>query len=150
MTLEVMQTPRHTLRAIFGISAVSTTFWMVALVWTAAVGENNVASVVVAPQVSAAVCWAAFRENRMALTSSLEVSELVRVLLPRIVGSYLIAVPIVGVVVWALTKLFGASEQRPGDATIVAIISAWWLPLWAAPAVGADWPWRSLRKRGAA
>jgi len=144
-----MQTPRDALRVIFGVSALLTAFWTSALAWTAAVGENNLVAGVLAVVVAVVVCRAAFRDGRMAIASPAEPGELFRVLAPRIVGAYLIAVPIVGGVVWALAS-FAGPDQRLGDATFVALIFAWWLPLWAAPALGAEWSWRVLRKRGTA
>ena len=145
-TLELMQSPRNTLRVVFSLSVLLTAFWVSALAWATAFGENNLVAGIVAVVVATVVSWLAFREGRIAIAVPVEAGVLLRALVPRIVGSYLIAVPLVGLVVWALATLAGA-DQRPGDATFIAIIFAWWLPLWAAPALGAEWSWRVLRKR---
>ena len=139
----------QTLRTIFAVSVLLTTFWVVGFVGEFIAGRDPpISALIVAAAVMAGVISSvAFSGGRLELPKQLKFAEVARIFVPRMVGGYIVSVPIVGCVAWALVRTFSSYDPENG---IFVGLMAFWLPLWFAPAVGAEWTWRSLRKRGVA
>ena len=133
------------LRTIFIVSVLATAFWVLGLVWDTVFRREPAvpALLLAASGLATAVSWLVFRGDRLKLQVSVTLGELLRVFVPRLVGAYLVSVPIVAGVMFALSLV--ASDQS--DAAIAIPLMAVWLPLWFAPALGAEWSWRSMQKQ---
>jgi hypothetical protein len=146
-----MNVRTHTLRTIFTVSVLLTAFWVTGFAWEAVAGRDAPLSalVIAGALVTIAVSFAALRGGRLVIPNQIEAGEVFRVFVPRLVGAYIVSVPIVGVVTWLLIRTF-SDNPKDSEAGIVVGLMAVWLPLWFAPAVGAEWSWRTMRKRGVA
>ena len=141
----------QTLRTVFAVSVLLTAFWVIGFVWEPVAGRDAPIPllVVIGALVATGVSFVTFRGGRLALPMQLQFTELARLFIPRMVGAYLVSVPIVGAVVWLLIRAF-SSTPSDSEVGVIVPLMALWLPLWFAPAVGAEWVWRSMRKRGMA
>jgi len=141
----------HTLRTVFAVSILLTAFWMIGFVWEPVAGRDAPipALAIAALLVAIGVSYAAFRGGRLAVPPQLSAGEIVRLFVPRMVGAYIASVPTVGVVLWLLVRTF-SDNPKDSEVGLFVWLMALWLPLWFAPALGVEWSWRAMRKRGVA
>jgi hypothetical protein len=141
----------HTLRTVFAVSVLLTALWVSGFVWEPLAGRDapTPVLVVVGTLVMSGVSYAAFRGGRLLVPSHLKAAEIIRLLVPRMVGAYVVSVPVVGAVTWLLVRAF-SSNLKDSEAGIFVGLMAFWLPLWFAPALAAEWSWRTMRGRGVA
>ena len=138
----------HALRTVFAVSVLLTAFWIVGFVWEPVAGRDAPipALVVIGIAVAVGVSYAAFRGGRFAVPNQLGAAEIVRLFVPRMVGAYVVSVPIVGAITWLLVRAF-SDNPKDSEAGIFVGLMAFWLPLWFAPALGVEWSWRAIQKR---
>ncbi|MBL8520845.1 MAG: hypothetical protein JNK75_09240 [Betaproteobacteria bacterium] len=149
--LAVMEIRPHMLRGIFALSVLLTAFWVVGILWDSVAGRDPPVYVLVfvAAMLAAGVSQFAFRGRRLVIPSKLDMAETALSYVPRVIGAYLMAVPVVGLITWLLVTFVSRDSGHP-ESGILVWLMALWLPLWFAPAIGVEWWWHSIRKRGLA
>jgi hypothetical protein len=141
----------HALRAVFALSVLLTAFWLVGLAWDSITGRDLAIPrlVIAGVLVAVGVSLFAFRGGRLAIPAQLGVGAVVRTFIPRLIGAYVTAVPIVGLLTWLLLRAFSREPGSSETGTLIGLM-ALWLPLWFAPALGVEWWWHTMRERGLA
>jgi hypothetical protein len=146
-----METPRNALRVVFATSLLAAVFWAVGFGWEPAFGRDAPIAVLVpiATGGAALICWPAFRNGRLKVARTTSFGKTLAVFALRVVAAYVILVPFTGAFVWALAQFFSANPND-ADVQLFVWLMALWFPLWLAPAIGAEWSWRAMRKEGLA
>ena len=146
-----MKTPRYVLRVVFALSLLAAAFWAVGFVWESALGRDApiTALALIATGGAGLICWPAFRNGRLMVARTTSFGKTLAVFALRVVAAYVILVPLTGAFVWALVQFFSTNPNHP-DAQLFVWLMGLWFPLWLAPAIGAEWSWRAMRKEGLA
>ena len=147
-SLEIMKVRTHSLRTVFAISVLLTAFWLIGFIYEPVAGRDAPIPVLLlaGALVATGVSYAAFRDGRLAVPDQFKALAIIVIFLPRMVGAYVASVPITGIVVWLLARAF-SENPKDSEAGIFVGLMAFWLPLWFAPALGAEWSWRAMQKR---
>ncbi len=145
-----MTTPRHTLRAVFATSLLTSAFWLIGIAWEFAFGKDAPIPLLVflAAAVAMMACWPAFNNAGLLVPGSTRPIGLARLLLSRLILCYFALVPVCGVAAWVLVQLFAHQPSHP-ETRLFIWLFALWFPLWLAPAIAAVLAWRALLRSGA-
>ena len=146
-----METPRYTLRVIFALSLLTAAFWAIGFVWEPVFGRDApiTALALIATCGTALICWPTFRNGRLTVARPTSFGRTLAVFALRALVAYVILVPLTVAFVWALVQFFSTNPNHP-DTQLFVWLMALWFPLWLAPAIGAEWSWRAMRKEGLA
>lgn len=144
-----MGTPKHTFRVVFALSLLATVFWAIGLAWEPAFGRDApiAALPLIAGGSAIVICWLAFRNGRLAVARTIGAAKTLAVFVPRLIGAYVVLVPLTAAIVWSLVQLL-SSDPNHSEVQLFVWLMAVWFPLWLAPAIGAELSWRAMRKDG--